>query len=936
LKKLHIPFVALLLLFATLTNCLGQSDELLNGIRELMAKYMEGDFSKALEISKKDLALTEKEFGKQDPLYGIVLSVHALSEAGMGLAADADRDYRTALSLLVNAPGPEYESFVGRIYAGMAQAEMLKGNFEIAEQLFTKAIDVYKRTVGVEGADYANVINDLGNLYKETGKYSESEKFLTDAATLRKNVFGEYHTSYGLSLNNLASLYEQMGDYRRAADMYSQSYEIFHSALGEYHPLIATSLNNYAGLYWKVGEYENAYKFYLHALAICERVFGKEHDRYVSTLSNLANVCRLMRNFDKAEEFNTQCLEIRKRTQGTSHIDYAYSLNNLALAKMDKKQYAEAESYFLQAMQIFKQRLGVNHKNVAVCANNLGVLYFKQKNPEQASRYLKQSLDISLKSIDNVFPAISDKEKMLFYRTMKDDFEFFNFFASQSSTVPGIVADVYNNTIATKALLLNASNKVRKRILSSNDAPLIQLYNEWREKKNRMAQVWQMTAEEKMKNHIDEAALDAEVNALEKKLSASSELFASNYNKTRYTWKDIQRKLKPGEAAVEIIRFRNFNFEFTDTARYAAIIVKSTSSLPEMVLFENGNFMEQKAISFYKKSIKYNSEDTKSYNYFWAPIASKLTGITKVFFSPDGVYNQLSINSLYNADTKKFVMDEVEVQQVTNTKDILSLPRSAAVRNAVMVGFPDYKTLPNDGSSAVDDAIPQMSDSVRSEMGNLISSLPGTLSEVNKIGAIFKSKNIPLESAIGVSASEAFLKKIKSPSVLHIATHGFFLADVEKNTDGTRGGFMGQDPVKVQEHPLLRSGILLAGAQKTVDGVHSHGEDGILSAYEAMNLNLDNTQIVVLSACETGLGEVQNGEGVYGFQRALIIAGAQTVVMSLWKVNDQVTQELMVLFYQYWMNGMSKRAAFLEAQKKVREQHPEPSLWAPFIFIGDN
>jgi CHAT domain-containing protein len=146
---------------------------------------------------------------------------------------------------------------------------------------------------------------------------------------------------------------------------------------------------------------------------------------------------------------------------------------------------------------------------------------------------------------------------------------------------------------------------------------------------------------------------------------------------------------------------------------------------------------------------------------------------------------------------------------------------------------------------------------------------------------------------------------------------------------------LGADPIKAIDNPLLRSGILLAGAQKTISGFKSNSEDGILSAYEAMNLNLDQTQLVVLSACETGLGEVHNGEGVYGFQRALIIAGAQAVVMSLWKVNDQVTQELMAEFYGFWMQGNEKRKAFIMAQNKIRASHSEPYFWAPFILIGD-
>jgi CHAT domain-containing protein len=530
---------------------------------------------------------------------------------------------------------------------------------------------------------------------------------------------------------------------------------------------------------------------------------------------------------------------------------------------------------------------------------------------------------------------MNDRQKTLFYSTLQTDFEFFNYFVSQYYVInPALAGDMYNYCIATKALLLNTSNKIKRRILGSGDQALIAVYQEWKNKKNRLAQVWQMTPSEKIQSNIDQAALETEVDVLEKKLSAQSELFAAHSDRIRYTWKDIQKNLKQDEAAVEIIRFRRFNFEFTDTICYAALIVKPGRSNPEIVFIDNGNFLEGKLLTGHKNFIKNRLTDDISYASYWQPLGSRLQGIRKVYLSPDGVYNQINVNGLLNPATKKYLIDEVEVQQVTNTKDILALPKKSPLREAVMIGFPDYKALPaHEKLPAFPGEDHTLSDSAKREMEANITSLPGTLTEVNLISEIFKSKNIPVQTITGMRASEGFLKKLQSPSVLHIATHGYFLPDV-KSLSG-RSGFMGVDPVKVEENPLLRSGILLAGAQRSISGFRNEGEDGILSAYEAANLNLEETQLIVLSACETGLGEVRNGEGVYGFQRALIIAGAQSIVMSLWKVNDQVTQLLMTEFYRFWMEGLTRRQAFMKAQQKIRGNHPEPYFWAPFILIGE-
>jgi CHAT domain-containing protein len=200
---------------------------------------------------------------------------------------------------------------------------------------------------------------------------------------------------------------------------------------------------------------------------------------------------------------------------------------------------------------------------------------------------------------------------------------------------------------------------------------------------------------------------------------------------------------------------------------------------------------------------------------------------------------------------------------------------------------------------------------------------------------VLEARGIISTVLTGKDASEASLKQTMSPSILHIATHGFFLKDVDISGKLT-ADYIGVNADKLKENPLLRSGILLAGAQRSVSGGSRDSEnDGILTAYEMMNLNLDDTQLIVLSACETGLGEVQAGEGVYGFQRALIIAGAGSVMMSLWKVDDAVTRELMIKFYQLWMDGSTVRDAFRKAQQKIREAHPDPYYWGAFVLVGE-
>lgn len=213
--------------------------------------------------------------------------------------------------------------------------------------------------------------------------------------------------------------------------------------------------------------------------------------------------------------------------------------------------------------------------------------------------------------------------------------------------------------------------------------------------------------------------------------------------------------------------------------------------------------------------------------------------------------------------------------------------------------------------------------------------LPGTKVEVKKVNEHLRSAGWETNSYFQQDATEEKIKQISNPGVLHIATHGFFLEDIDP---GAEEKVFGIEPAKAAENPLLRSGLMFAGADNTVQSIDakesSEQDDGILNAYEAIMLNLDQTRLVILSACETGLGEIRNGEGVYGLQRAFQIAGTSTVVISLWQVSDEVTQKLMSNFYNYWLESGDKQKAFARAQLSIKEKYPEPFYWGAFVMVN--
>jgi CHAT domain-containing protein/Tfp pilus assembly protein PilF len=899
------------------------------------------DYAGAL-INLGQLYKTESRFTEAEPLFEEALSVYKLN------GGEKSQNYIITQIQL----------------AGLYRNE---GQYRKAEDLYIESQLVFKETLGENHPDYASLLNNIALLYNETGRYSEAENLYLKVLESTKATLGEKHPEYATSLNNLALLYKDMGQYEKAEPLYLQSMKIRKEVLGATHPEYGASLNNLASLYQSMGRYKQAEPLYHQALEISKKVFGEKHLEYASSLLNLAGLYENMGQYEKSEKLFTEALQTIKSGFGESHPDYAIALNNLALLQQKTKKYASAELLYKQDLDLTQKIFGANHPSYATGLSNLAGLYenmgrytdsekmylqalqiritmLGEKHPDyaalcydlarvntvlgkmdEAEKNWINALSNYLYQINAYFPSMSEKEKEEFYLTVKDKFEQFNSFAIlRSRTNPSITGMMYNNQLATKALLFNASNKVRERIINSGNQQLIDLYKSWQTEKELLARMYSLPKDEIKKKNINIDSLESKANQTEKNLSLQSELFKNTSEKQSYVWQEVQQKLKREEAAVEMIRFVKYKADsggtYTDSIYYAGLIINSeTKDQPAMILIKDGKNLETKYIKYYKNSIRFKIQDEHCYNEFWKKLKEGLSGTKKIYFSPDGVYNQINLISLKDSQTGSFVADEIDVQIVTNTKDLISFSQPNFPSNKIVLfGNADFTF----GNTAA---------------AGKLSSLPGTETEVKGVDQIAKSKGWPDKLYTGKDATEENLKMISDVRVLHVATHGYFEKDVE-NQEGKE-----KEDLNPHDNPLLRSGLMLAGASITLEkkmnieatGLDTRNDDGILSAYEAMNLSLDKTELVVLSACETGLGDVKNGEGVYGLQRAFRVAGAKCLIISLWKVNDETTQKLMTAFYEEWMKSNNKREAFKTSQKVIRARFPDPYYWAAFIMVGE-
>ena len=915
-----------------------------SALNEIASLYKEmSEFNKAELYYLTSMSIYEVIVGEYHESYVKSLVNLAGLYRTVNRTYEAEPLYNKALSIYKKALGENSLGYADLLNdLGLFYIDL--GHYEQAELQLKKSLEITEKLKGVNNPNYASTLDNLAGLYMHNGHLEQAEPILIEATRIRKEVLGPQHPLYANSLNNVGTLYETVGRNEEAKILFQEAIRIIKEVYGTKNPYYANALDNLAGVYEKEGNYQEAEKYISEALEINKQLFGERHVYYTTALNNLALIQTKLNKPLEAERLFKLNVEKTKEAVGDKHPDYASALSNLADLYEFTERYKEAEALYEEALQIRKAKLGVNHRSYTTTVSRLAGLYTATNDLDKADELWTSALKNYLNEIKQFFPSMSEKEKQQFYKEISVEFEQFNTYALLRHTSnPQVLNKMYDYQLATKALLLNASNKVRQRILNSRDTSLVNLYKQWLQQKEFLSKLYSLSKEEIESEHINIDSVNVLANELEKRLSNKSELFKNNNDTITRTWKNVQKRLKDGEAAIELIRFKKHDFRksggTTDSIFYAALIVTSdTKKNPEFVLMDDGNELETKYLNYYNNVVRFKIEDQNSYNEYWKKISEKIPGITKVYLSPDGVYNQININTIKNETTQKYVLDEVDIQTVSNTKDLI---QKYGVRNSrkqiALFGNPDY-TYDGGGSSGI-----MSTESDKSKYGNFLGPLPGTQKEVNLIGQMMESYKWTAKVKTGAEANEKNLKAVNNPKVLHIATHGFFDKDMDLKKTGTR-----ED--KAVLNPLLRSGLMLAGASVSLynkkntvflgDKIETTYEDGILTAYEAMNLNLDSTDLVVLSACETGLGKVENGEGVYGLQRSFLIAGAESVIISLWKVDDATTQKLMSLFYNEWLKTStskpnSKRLAFRNAQFILKKEFPDPYYWGAFVMVGE-
>jgi tetratricopeptide (TPR) repeat protein len=995
----------------------------------------------AVACIEKNMAATEKLLGNKSEQYRLLSLVYRQELENSGnkeklksLPKVDDKEREQLYMKAFDLEGVEKDLKLLSTYMSKGDYLNAIGLFEKRSSMFMKYFENQK-----DHETLLQTLHVMANCYQEIGNFPKAyEMLLLGESIALNNIPASSHTP-ALAVMHVAGFQKLMGAHDQAENRYLKSLNMLDAARTkanekENDKLYYTGVSQLADLYTKMRYFKDAEDLYYKVLNFTIDTEGEKSVAVLLIKLDLAHLYRAMESYPLAEQLYMEVEPEIKKIYG-GRPEYYDFLSGLAALYNQRGKYALAEPVYLQCKAYFlKNRGNKSERYIGMC-RDLALVYHHQGSYEKASQQYKEIKDLLLYQVDNFFPSLTENERTRFYSSTYRSFDTYNSFATHAAkTLPSEVNAMYDLQLVSKGMLFKAFNKMRDNISQSQNDSIKILYQRWIDTKNDLAKIYQMSDQEKKSSGIDERGMEVLAESLEKKLSKQSEIFSKIISR-RPTWNTIQQKLKPGEAAIEIVRIWSampaFKFDYIgkgmtyDTlgeggfARVFAIhsdrnpaakagvsegdlivkirgvstIVKTRDELQEMMsgenvefifkkkstqkeytirlspdsvfsryydrhakyaaliltadnpkqvqltVIENGDQLESRYLTYYQNVMRTRSEDKFSYQVFWKDIWEKTGKAKKIYFSPDGVYNSININTFRNPESGKYVIDETEVVQVSNTSDILLAPGTSTAKEGVLLGFPDYyrKQLATPPKAERDSSyfLLALDTTQRFMDGTTITDLPGTKGEVNAIAEIMQSMKLTVRKYLEGEATEEHLKSIRSAKVLHIATHGFFVKEIGKTTTQDGRSFTGILDRKMIENPLLRSGLLLAGSGKTIAGEKDSGkEDGILTAYEAMNLDLDQTELVVMSACETGLGQLQSGEGVYGLQRAFRAAGAKSVMMSMWKVDDQATQQLMSEFYRQWLKEGEKQPSFRNAQLKLREKFTHPYYWGAFILVG--
>jgi CHAT domain-containing protein/tetratricopeptide (TPR) repeat protein len=767
-------------------------------------------------------------------------------------------------------------------------------------------------------------------------------------------------TDYALNLNNRAIALIELQDEEKAQELLIESIELYRTLKLDSSINCALALSNLSYIYSEQGNDSLTESYAIKAMNIRLVNFGKNHSSYLSSLSELGYFYNKIGKYDKSADFYKEEQQIR-----LSIINENFSF----MAEKEKMYYLNDFRYHFQywrslyhyyynqsnsiSTNFFDLELGIKDM---ILQGSIGLRNHLENSPDTSiTADYKKWMKLNLSLANNPAPENEPGVKFIGIGISFD-------FPDDTLIIRGVMKNgpAYSSSLSggDRVLAIDGVKVAGVRMAVKEITSLLSGRENTTVKLNVLNALGSNQREVSIVRGVIDTRTQAskdkeEADKLEKQLSRLSEEFKEL--RKQVTWDMVQSELVPNEAAIEFSSFEYIDStgNWTDSTLYTALVLRQEDPYPRMVtLFEQKQLdalfdtTASIAMLYGRGAVPVSSNATMSYgedlyDLVWSPLDSLLEGVDRVYFSPSGSLHKLSFSAIpYSGDT--LLSDRYDLNRISSTAVLTRPSSNDRPKNMVLFGGMNYSmdTLEMKelamatGSELYSRGLPPDLERGAETWSNL----PGTLQEVQNIGTLAKENDIQVTTHTGNDAFEERYKALggNSPDIVHLATHGFFYPDPEKQKrDGIMTGNE-RSSFKLSDDPLNRAGILFSGANAywTGEDIPNGVDNGILTAKEATYIPLINTELVVLSACETGLGEIKGSEGVFGLQRAFKAAGAEYVMMSLWKVPDYETSEFMQSFYGHYLSDHTIPDSYRHAQRAMRDKYPnDPYKWAGFVLM---
>ena len=813
------------------------------------------------------------------------------------------------------------------------------GNYKLAEKYFVEAAGIYAKSPEAESIKTGVCLNNLGALYNEMGNYKVAVKLVTDAQKILENDFQNENTAYAVMLNNLASVY-MLEEYYASAEnksrerllnsgkMLFEADSVFNLNCQKPHPFDQAIVTNLAIWYNFIGNTKKSIKL------LYDMTFDSNISFRIVALMNKMSISAKLPGIKIQKEFSGPepviipiSIKLMDQVQASNALDNGSADSDGITNALVKLVLGKATN--------LKKAVGPYHPAYAEVLRSLIAIYTANDDESTEEELTLEYMNVINHKTLQDFSFLSESEKELYYQTRLLDMDaFIAYSLTRKRKNPAITSYAYNNVLLNKGLMLKSSTAMRLAILSSNNPVLLKEYDDWIALQKEISVLYSTPVEMRTQ---DVSVLENKANALEKSLVESSQDFSDYRKGQQITWADVRNNLKPDEAAIEFTDFKTRAKDGGDAVIYCALIVRSNSEYPEMIklfgedqlkaIIGEGGVNDISYINSIYGTAK--KDDDRLYNLIWKPIEQYLSGVKNIYISPSGLLFKISFPAISNGKNI-YLCDRYQIQVKESTgnsagKNLFSLDKSPS---ALVFGGIQYSR---------NNSEPQV-----------WNYLKGTKDEGDTVNSILKKGHFDVRYLSDNNATETSFK-LNAPeyNILHIATHGFSFADPneirfeEKKREvdygqitfrGAARGF-GVNSFVNNENPLMRSGIVFAGANNVwVNTEKGETDDGVLTAQEVTQIDMRKNDLVVLSACETGLGDIKGSEGVYGLQRALKMAGVKYIIVSLWEIPDKETVEFMGSFYNNLLKIKNIRLAFSETQKEMRAKY-DPYFWGAFVLM---